>query len=85
MAIVGVMGLKFKMFNSLLVKPKSLCVCTVQCLRLSVSEREMEKEHQVQLARWRAAKEAKKKPADSGGGKKSSKKSNRNKSSSSDS
>ena len=38
----------------------------------------MEREHQTQLARWRAAKEAKNKPAD--GGKKSSKKSNKNKS-----
>jgi len=46
-------------------------------MRLMVTEREMEREHQVQLARWKAAKEAKNKPTD--GGKKSSKKSNKNK------
>jgi len=34
----------------------------VQCLRLPVTERDMEREHQTQLARWKAAKEAKSKP-----------------------
>jgi len=47
-------------------------------MRLTVTEREMEREHQVQLAHWRAAKEAKNKPP-ADGGKKPSKKSNKNK------
>lgn len=42
-----------------------------------ITEREMEREHQLQLARWKAAKDAKNKPADGG---KKSKKSNKNKS-----
>jgi len=38
-----------------------------ECLRLPVTERDMEQEHQSQLARWKAAKDAKNKPTADGG------------------
>jgi len=55
------------------------CIFYAQCARLMITEREMEREHQAQLARWKAAKDAKNKPPNSGK-KSSAKKSNRNKS-----
>ena len=39
-----------------------------QCMRLPITERDMEREHQTQLARWKAAKEAKNKPQQDGKG-----------------